>query len=91
MQVISSGAGGGSLDALAAALGTHAVGTVEPEGDVLVPVDAVRRLAGDAAEKDGGSLDGDWEAAFARMVDHATSKGWTAEDGSLRAHVEWES
>ena len=43
-------------------------GTVGPDGDVLVPPAAVRRLAVDAAKEDGSSLDPDWEAGFAGMV-----------------------
>jgi hypothetical protein len=80
----------GALGALAAALSVHAVGTVGPDGDVLVPTAALRRLAVDAAREDGTSLAPDWETEFVGMVDYAASKGWTAEDGSLRAHVEWE-
>jgi hypothetical protein len=89
VQAIAADSDDESLDALAAVLGTNAAGAIGPDGDVLVPVDAVRRLAGDAAEEDGRLLDPDWESAFAGMVDYAASKGWTAEDGSLRAHVEW--
>jgi hypothetical protein len=91
VQVVAADPGGRPLDALAAALGAHAAGTIGPDGDALVPVDALRRLAGDAADGDGGSIDSDWESAFAGMVDYAVSKGWTAEDGCLRAHVEWGS
>ena len=79
----------GALGALAAALSVHGVGTVGPDGDVLVPTAAVRRLALDAAHQHGGSLDPDWESEFSGMVDSAATKGWTSEDGSLRAHVEW--
>ncbi len=81
----------GALGALAAALSVHAAGTVGPEGDVLVPAAAVRRLAVDAAREDGTSLDPGWEIKFNDMVDYAASKGWTGEDGSLRAHIEWRS
>ena len=89
VQAMALGPGDGAFDALAAALSAHDVGTMGPDGDVMVPVGAVRRLAGDAARDDGTALDADWELAFADMVEYAASKGWTAEDG-LRAHVEWE-
>jgi hypothetical protein len=81
----------GALGALAAALSVHAVGTVGPDGDVLVPTAAVRRLAADAAREDGASLDSAWEHEFNGMVTYAATKGWTSEDGSLRAHIEWGS
>jgi hypothetical protein len=87
VRAVAVSPGGGALDALAAALGAHDVGTIGPDGDVMVPVDAVRRLA----REDGGSLDATWESAFTGMVDYAASKGWTGEDGSLRVHVEWGS
>jgi hypothetical protein len=79
----------GALGALAAALSVHDAGTVGPDGDVLVPVAVVQRLASDAAELDGESLDPGWEAEFAGMVEAAAANGWTSADGSLRAHVEW--
>ena len=85
------GPAAGALGALAAALSVHAAGTVGPEGDVLIPPDAVRRLAVDAAREDGTSLDPGWETKFIGMVDYAASKGWVDEDGSLRAHIEWGS
>jgi hypothetical protein len=81
----------GALGALSAALRVHEVGAVGPDGDVLVPAAAVRRLAVDAAREDGSSLDSDWEAEFSGMVQYAAAKGWTSEDGALRAHVEWEA
>jgi len=79
----------GALGALAAALSVHGVGTVGPDGDVLVPTAAVRRLAVDAAHQHGGGLGPVWETGFCGMVDDAATKGWTSDDGSLRAHVEW--
>jgi hypothetical protein len=81
----------GALGALSAALRVHEVGIVGPDGDVLVPTAAVRRLAGDAAKEHGSSLDPDWEAEFTGMVQYAATKGWTSDDGDLRAHVEWEA
>jgi len=50
----------------------------------------VRRLAVDAAREKGSSLDPDWESEFSGMIRYAATKGWTSEDGALRAHVEWE-
>jgi hypothetical protein len=79
----------GGLGALAAALSVHDAGTVGPDGDVLVPPDVVHRLAVVAARQDGTSLAPEWESEFTDMVAHASTKGWTAEDGALRAHVEW--
>jgi hypothetical protein len=32
-----------------------------------------------------------WQADFDAMVAYATSKGWTDDEGRLRAHTEWES
>jgi hypothetical protein len=81
----------GALGALSAALRVHEVGTVGPDGDVLVPTAAVRRLAVDAAKEDGSPLDAEWDDGFSGMVQFAATKGWTSEDGALRAHVEWEA
>jgi len=81
----------GALGALAAALSVHGVGTVGPDGYVLVPTHAVRRLASDAAREDGTSLESGWESEFDGMVAFATAKGWISDDGSLRAHIEWGS
>jgi hypothetical protein len=51
--------------------------------DVLVTVDAVRRLA-------AGAVAAGWEADFAAMLDYARSRGWLTDDGrEIRAHVEW--
>jgi hypothetical protein len=91
VQAVAVRPGPGSVEVLAAALGAHDVGSMGPNGDVMVPVGALRRLAGDAADEEGVPLDAAWESAFAGMVEYAASKGWTAEDGSLRAHVEWGS
>jgi len=79
----------GALGALAAALSLHSAGTVGPDGVVLVPADGVRRLAGDAANRERLPLDPEWEVGFAAMIDAAAANGWIAEDGSIRAHVEW--
>jgi len=59
------------------------VGSVDGDGEAMVRVDAVRRLAGAAVR-------GKWETDFAAMLDYARSKGWLSDDGSsIRAHVEW--
>jgi hypothetical protein len=79
------GEGDGALGALAAALSLHQAGFVEPDGSVRVAPAAVRRLARD----DVGLPEG-WESGFASMLDHAATRGWVAEDGSIRAHVEWQ-
>jgi hypothetical protein len=74
----------GSADALALdeALRAQGVGSVDGDGEALVRVDAVRRLA-------AGAVDDTWEPAFAAMLDYAGSKGWLSDDGaSIRAHVE---
>jgi hypothetical protein len=81
----------GALGALAAALSVHDAGTVDPDGDVLVPVTALERLADEAAGRDGQGLGPDWGGRFATMLQYAATKGWLADDGSIRAHVEWGS
>jgi hypothetical protein len=79
----------GALGALAAALSMQGAGTVEPGGDVIVPPGAVRRLAGKAAASEGHGVGDQWEGGFARMLEDASTRGWTTDDGSIRAHVEW--
>ncbi len=75
--------GGGDAGALDHALRSTAVGNLDGEGEALISVEAVRRLA-------SGSVDETWEADFAAMLDYAGSKGWLSEDGAaIRAHVEW--
>ena len=49
-----------------------------------VEVDALRRLAGPA-------VDEAWEASLTGMVQFAESKGWTDQQGRLRAHCDWPS
>jgi hypothetical protein len=78
-----------ALGALAAALSLHDAGTVDPAGDALVPPAAVRRLATEAALEEGRPLDPGWEARFGGMLEYAAGKGWIADDGAVRAHVEW--
>jgi hypothetical protein len=85
------GAGQRALGALATAMSVHDVGTVAPDGDVLVRADVLHHLATEAARRDEISLDPAWEAGFTGMVEFATTKGWTDGVGSLRAHVEWRS
>ncbi|BBG03406.1 MULTISPECIES: hypothetical protein [Pseudonocardia] len=68
-------------EGLAAALAGHDVGQLDGE-DVLVRVDAVRRLA-------AGRVGDDWEDGFAGMLAYADRKGWLTDDGAaVRAHVE---
>jgi hypothetical protein len=57
------------------------LGRAEGADHVFVAPDAVAELAGDAA-------DPDWTAGFAGMTGYAASKGWTDDDGRVRAHVE---
>jgi hypothetical protein len=83
------GEDGGALGALAAALSVHDAGTVDPHGQVSVPAQAVRRLAGDAATQDHEDLGSDWDEAFAAMLEAAGTSGWINGDGSMKAHVEW--
>ena len=85
------GEANGALGAMAAALSVNDVGTVEPSGDALVTVGAVRRLAAQSAAVSGTTLDNRWESDLADMLASAASKGWIADDGSIRAHIEWGS
>jgi len=74
--------GEGDAAALDVALRTNAVGTLDGDGEALVGVDAVRRLA-------AGSVGDTWETDFAAMLGYARSKGWLSDDGAaIRAHVE---
>ncbi len=75
--------------ALEAALRAQNVGTVEPDGEVLVRPDVVRRLADQGAVGRNDSIGDEWESGFAAMLDYAATKGWIADDGSIRLHVEW--
>jgi hypothetical protein len=76
--------GTGDAVALDGALRSASVGGLDGDGEALVLVDAVRRLA-------AGSVGDTWDADFAAMLGYAGSKGWLSEDGSsIRAHVEWE-
>jgi hypothetical protein len=82
--------GSHDVAALGDALAEHDAGKVEVEGDVLVPAGAVRRLAVEAAAERGRALGDEWEAGLEAMLEYAATRGWLAEDGSIRAHVEWE-
>ena len=75
--------GGRDAGQLDDALRAHSVGDLDGEGEALVRVDAVRRLA-------AGSVGETWEDDFTAMLGYARSKGWVSDDGaSIRAHVEW--
>lgn len=78
-----------ALDALAAAIGRHRLGRVDPDGTVYIPPDTVRALAAQAATVTGEPLSDDWEAKFSSMLDFAASKGWIGGDGAIAAHIEW--
>ncbi len=94
VRVLPSGPGdsreSGALGALAAALSVHHTGRVEPGGDALILPDAVRRLARTDGPDGSPGVDATWEAGFGDMLAYAGTKGWIAEDGAIRAHVEWE-
>ena len=82
----------GALGALAAALSVHDAGTVDPDGDVLVPGRShssgwPARLPAARASRSART----GKAGFAAMLQYAATKGWLADDGSIRAHVEWGS
>jgi len=75
--------GAGDAAGLDSALRANAVGNIDGDGEAMVRVEAVRRLA-------SGSVGEQWEGEFRAMLDYARSKGWLSEDGtSIRAHVEW--
>ena len=94
VQAVPAGDGdgeeNGALGALAAALSVHDAGPVDPDGDVLVPAEAVRRLAADAAARTSGDAG---PGVGRRLRRHAratpTPGGWIADDGAIRAHIEW--
>jgi len=76
----------GSLTALAAALHHHhRAGFVDTDGSARVAPSAVRRLV-----RTGSDLVDGWESRVAAMLDHAATRGWIAEDGTIRARVEWQ-
>jgi len=75
--------GNGDAGEVDQALRNNAVGEIDGDGEALVHVDAVRRLA-------TGSVGDTWEGDFTAMLDYARSKGWLSDDGAtIRAHLEW--
>ena len=75
----------GAADAglLDRALRSSATGNVDGDGEVVVRVDAVRRMA-------TGAVGESWESDFGAMLDYAAAKGWLSDDrAAIRAHVEW--
>jgi hypothetical protein len=83
--------GDAGLEAVADALRAHAAGTVDPQGDACIAPGVIRRLVHEAASAGGSGIDAGWDARFSSMLDEAASRGWVAEDGGVRAHVEWGS
>jgi hypothetical protein len=79
-----------ALGAVAAALSVHDAGIVDPDGNAFIPIEAVRRLAQVAAADQGSSLGDDWESRFTAMVERAAGRGWTTDEGTIRAHIEWD-
>jgi hypothetical protein len=49
----------------------------------FIAPDCLRRLAGERA------ADPEWTERLERMLEYARSHGWTGDDGSIRAHIEW--
>ena len=75
--------GRGDAAMLDRALRSDDVGSIDGDGEAMVRVEAVRRLA-------SGAVGETWNADFAAMLEYARSKGWLSDDGSsIRAHVEW--
>jgi hypothetical protein len=75
--------GSGDAGTLDRALRAQSVGSVDGDGEAVIDVAAVRRLA-------AGSVGATWDDDLAAMLAYARSKGWLSEDGgALRAHVEW--
>lgn len=60
------------------------LGVMTHDGTALVDPEALRRM-GDGR---GGP---DWDARFDRMLAAARERGWTAPDGRLFVHTEWEA
>jgi hypothetical protein len=78
----------GALGAVTAAFNARNVGTVDPGGDAFIAPHTVRRLARAAS---GDAPPGaDWDERFDAMVEQAAQHGWIADDGAIRAHIEWE-
>lgn len=83
------GSTGPALDALSEALAAQRAGIVAADGDVLVPADAVRRLAGKPLSGEDPRVGPGWESELTAMIEYAATRGWVTDDGSLRVHVEW--
>jgi hypothetical protein len=79
-----------ALGAVAAALSVHDAGTIDPDGNAFIPIEAVRRLAHTVAGDPGGLLGADWEARFDAMVELASTHGWITDEGTIRSHIEWD-
>ncbi|MGH9080944.1 MAG: hypothetical protein ACRDYE_12895 [Acidimicrobiales bacterium] len=78
-----------ALGAVAAALSVHDAGTVDPDGNVFIPIEAVKRLVQGAA-RDQGLPDAGWEPRFTAMVEQASTRGWVTDAGTIRAHIDWD-
>jgi hypothetical protein len=73
----------GRGDDLAAALAP--IATLDSDGNVLLAIAGLKRLAGERA------ADPRWLAAFDAMVAYARTRGWVDAGGSaLQAHCEWD-
>jgi hypothetical protein len=58
------------------------IGTVDADGEhAFLDPEHVAALA--------TSTEADWRERFAKMIDFARSKGWTDDQGRVRAHLEW--
>jgi len=55
----------------------------EVEDHAFITPHGLRTLAGGLAD------DPHWNASLDGMIAYASSKGWTTEDGAIRAHIEW--
>ncbi len=78
-----------TLQGLADLLEAAGAGWVDADGDARIPPDALRSLAGRAADDEAREIDPGWEEEFTGMLDYAGTSGWIDDDGAVRAHVEW--
>lgn len=60
------------------------LGVMTHDGTALVDPEALRRLS-------GGRVGPDWDERFDAMLVHARDLGWTAPDGRLFVHTEWDT